>query len=38
MKIRIACCDDEKEQLQQYKKLFANFEVRYEVDLSLIHI
>lgn len=35
MKIRIACCDDEKEQLQQYKKLFANFEVRYEVDLEV---
>ena len=35
MRINIACCDDEKEQIQYYKKLFANYEIRHDVELEV---
>ena len=35
MRVNIACCDDEKEQIQYYKKLFSNYEVRHEIELEI---
>lgn len=35
MRVRIACCDDEKEQILYYKELFANYEIRHEVELVI---
>lgn len=31
MKIRIACCDDEKQQLELYKTMFTNIEMRQDI-------
>ena len=35
MKIRIACCDDEKQQLELYKTMFTNIEMRQDIELSV---
>lgn len=33
MKIRIACCDDEKQQLELYKTMFTNIEMRQDIKI-----
>lgn len=35
MKIRIACCDDEKQQLELYKTMFTNIEMRQDIKLNV---
>lgn len=35
MKIRIACCDDEKQQLELYKTMFTNIEMRQDIELNV---
>ncbi len=35
MKINVACCDDEKEQIQYYKQLFSNYEIRHDIDFEI---
>lgn len=35
MKIRIACCDDEKQQLELYKTVFTNIEMRQDIKLNV---
>ena len=35
MKIRIACCDDEKQQLELYKMMFTNIEMRQDIKLNV---
>ncbi len=35
MKIRIACCDDEKQQLELYKTMFMNIEIRQDIQLDI---
>ena len=35
MKIRIACCDDEKQQLELYKTMFTNIELRQDIKLNV---
>lgn len=35
MKVSVACCDDEKEQILYYKELFATYEIRHEIDLEV---
>lgn len=35
MKIRIACCDDEKQQLEIYKTMFINIEIRQDIQLDI---
>ena len=35
MKIRIACCDDEKQQLELYKPMFTNIEMRQDIKLNV---
>lgn len=35
MKIRIACCDDEKQQLELYKTMFTNIEIRQDIKLNV---
>ena len=36
MKIRIACGDDEKQQLELYKTMFTNIEMRQDIKLNFI--
>ena len=35
MKIRIACCDGEKQQLELYKTMFTNIEMRQDIKLNV---
>ena len=35
MKIRIACCDDEKQQLELYKTMFTNIEMRQDIKINV---
>ena len=35
MNIRIACCDDEKQQLELYKTMFTNIEMRQDIKLNV---
>lgn len=35
MKIRIACCDNEKQQLELYKTMFTNIEMRQDIKLNV---
>lgn len=35
MKIRIVCCDDEKQQLELYKTMFTNIEMRQDIKLNV---
>ena len=35
MKIRMACCDDEKQQLELYKTMFTNIEMRQDIKLNV---
>ena len=35
MKIRSACCDDEKQQLELYKTMFTNIEMRQDIKLNV---
>ena len=35
MKIRTACCDDEKQQLELYKTMFTNIEMRQDIKLNV---
>ena len=35
MKIRIACCDDEKQQVELYKTMFTNIEMRQDIKLNV---
>ena len=35
MKIRIACCDDEKQKMELYKTMFTNIEMRQDIKLNV---